>query len=328
MCTTHKGILRSNIVSFWPEMKPQILVVSMAEKATIYEFGGFRLDVKQQKLTRSGTVIPLTRKGYQMLSLLVQSSGRVLTKEELMHALWPDSFVEEGNLSQNIFILRKFLGDDRNGSRLIETVPRHGYKFVAPVTMIDGIDSQDNCSAPVWIARFSPDGSQIVTAGDDNSARIWNRTSGQLLANLQGHTERIAEAAFSPDGQLIVTASWDRTAKVWNSVDGRLLVTLSGHLDRVKYAAFSPDGKRIVTASYDKTVGVWNRIDGGLLFILQAHPDQIADVRFSTDGHHIITSSSDHTARIWSSTDGSLLATLQGTISLASQYSREIISNS
>src|SRR5437016_11379017 len=100
----------------------------MSEKTgPFYEFAGFRLDVAQRMLTRHGEPLALTPKAFETLLFLVQNSGQILEKDELMKMLWPDSFVEEGNLSQNIFILRKILGDDRNGNSFIQTIPRRGY---------------------------------------------------------------------------------------------------------------------------------------------------------------------------------------------------------
>src|SRR5260370_16894812 len=110
----------------------------MAEKTDlVYEFGRFRLHAAQRILLNSGEPVALTPKGLDTLLLLVQSGGRILEKDELMKTLWPGSFVEEGNLSQNIFILRKLLGDDHNGDSLIQTIPRRGYRFVASVKEID-----------------------------------------------------------------------------------------------------------------------------------------------------------------------------------------------
>ncbi len=123
----------------------------MSEKTGLfYEFAGFRLDVAQRTLTRSGEPLALTPKVFETLLFLVQNSGRVLEKDELMKTLWPDSFVEEGNLSQNISILRKTLGDDRNGNGLIQTIPRRGYKFVAAVKQIDSDSSQSSLAADYW----------------------------------------------------------------------------------------------------------------------------------------------------------------------------------
>jgi DNA-binding winged helix-turn-helix (wHTH) protein/energy-coupling factor transporter ATP-binding protein EcfA2 len=102
-----------------------------------YEFLGFQLDVEERVLTRNGKLISLTPKAFDVLLFLVQNRGRILEKNELMKALWPESFVEEGNLSHNIFVLRKILGDDQNGKCFIQTIPRRGYKFVAAVRQSD-----------------------------------------------------------------------------------------------------------------------------------------------------------------------------------------------
>ncbi|HKQ08261.1 MAG TPA: winged helix-turn-helix domain-containing protein [Blastocatellia bacterium] len=99
----------------------------------IYRFGPFTLDTGQRLLTRDGGVVPLTHKAFETLALLVQHNGRVLQKEEMMKSIWPDSFVEEATLAQNVFILRKVLGETPLGTRYIETVPKYGYRFVAEV---------------------------------------------------------------------------------------------------------------------------------------------------------------------------------------------------
>src|SRR5262249_55640122 len=106
-------------------------------KHLVYEFGGVQLDPARQKLFFQGHPVALTPKAFETLLLLVQNHDRTLLKEELMQALWSGTFVEEGNLSQNIFLLRKALGDDRNGHSFIHTVPRRGYRFVAPVTEVE-----------------------------------------------------------------------------------------------------------------------------------------------------------------------------------------------
>lgn len=108
-----------------------------SNKSLIYHFGPFHIDPEQRILMREGKLVSLAPKVLETLILLVQNRGRILEKEELIQLLWPDSFVEEGNLSQNIFILRKILGDDRNGHAFIQTVPRRGYRFVAPVTIAE-----------------------------------------------------------------------------------------------------------------------------------------------------------------------------------------------
>ena len=99
----------------------------------IYEFGTFRLDTGERLLLRDGETVPLTPKVFDTLVVLVQKSGHVVGKDELMNEVWADSFVEESNLTQNIFVLRKVLGENRNGRSYIETVSKRGYRFVASV---------------------------------------------------------------------------------------------------------------------------------------------------------------------------------------------------
>src|SRR4051812_30274033 len=97
----------------------------------LYEFGQYRLDSSKRLLTRDGETVTLAPKTYELLLLLVQSEGRALSKRELLSALWPDTFVEEANLSYQITTLRKALGEE--GDHWVETVPKHGYRFTAAV---------------------------------------------------------------------------------------------------------------------------------------------------------------------------------------------------
>jgi len=104
----------------------------------LYEFDKFRCDPAEQLLCREGKPVSLTPKAFEILVTLVQSNGRLLTKEELMQRVWPDSFVEEANLTVNISALRKILGETSAGQQYIETVPKRGYRFLVPVREIKG----------------------------------------------------------------------------------------------------------------------------------------------------------------------------------------------
>src|SRR5215469_13396441 len=95
----------------------------------LYEFGQFRIDVAERLLLREGEAVPLTPKAFETLLLLVESSGHTVEKDELMRRLWPDTFVEEANLTNNISLLRKALDESPDGHPYIETVPRRGYRF-------------------------------------------------------------------------------------------------------------------------------------------------------------------------------------------------------
>jgi TolB-like protein/DNA-binding winged helix-turn-helix (wHTH) protein/Flp pilus assembly protein TadD len=105
------------------------------EAPRLYEFGPFRLDPAERKLMRSNEIVALTPKAFDTLLLLVRNSGHLMEKDDLIRMLWPDTFVEEGSLSNNIFLLRKALGED---PAFIETVPRRGYRFVGAVRQFPG----------------------------------------------------------------------------------------------------------------------------------------------------------------------------------------------
>src|SRR5229473_4046631 len=98
-----------------------------------YEFGPFRLDAVQHLLFRNGQLVSLAPKAVETLVVLVENHGRLVEKENLMKAVWPDTFVEEANLSVHISALRKLFQEEAHPGRYIETVPRRGYRFVAPV---------------------------------------------------------------------------------------------------------------------------------------------------------------------------------------------------
>lgn len=103
------------------------------EQIHFYEFGSFRLDVGEHTLRRGAETVPLNPKVFDTLLVLVRAGGRVVLKEELLSAVWPDSYVEEGSLTHNISVLRKALEGNGEGRKYIETVPRRGYRFIAEV---------------------------------------------------------------------------------------------------------------------------------------------------------------------------------------------------
>jgi eukaryotic-like serine/threonine-protein kinase len=109
------------------------------ESKVLYEFGPFRVDPDKQALLREDQPVPITPKAFETLLILVRHSRQVVTKDELMKAVWPDAFVEEQNLSQNIFTIRRALGETPEDRRYIVTVPGRGYRFAAQVrTVMEG----------------------------------------------------------------------------------------------------------------------------------------------------------------------------------------------
>jgi DNA-binding winged helix-turn-helix (wHTH) protein/TolB-like protein/Flp pilus assembly protein TadD len=110
-------------------------VLFMGEQISpFYEFGRFSLKTDERILLRDHEPVALTPKAFDILLTLVQNSGRIVEKDDLMKRVWPNTFVEEGNLTQNVSLLRKALGESASGPQFIETVPRRGYRFVATLS--------------------------------------------------------------------------------------------------------------------------------------------------------------------------------------------------
>lgn len=138
------------------------------EVPCLYEFGSFRLDPAERKLMRGEETVPLTPKAFDTLLLLVRSSGRLLDKDDLIRLLWPDAFVEEGSLSNNIFLLRKALGSDPD---FIETVPRRGYRFVGAVRHLPS-------PAQAHLEQLPEAGPTVVASVPERPRRTWRSRAG------------------------------------------------------------------------------------------------------------------------------------------------------
>jgi pimeloyl-ACP methyl ester carboxylesterase/DNA-binding winged helix-turn-helix (wHTH) protein len=124
-----------------------------------YQFGPFRLDARERRLSRAGEVVPLRLKVFDTLLVLVERAGRLITKQELLDAVWPETTVEENNLNHNVSVLRKALGERATGQQYIETVPRIGYRFAAPVNTVGAaarlsVSSGSPAAAPRQEVRY------------------------------------------------------------------------------------------------------------------------------------------------------------------------------
>ena len=133
----------------------------------LYEFGPFRVDPEKETLLRAGESIPLTPKTFQILLVLVRHSNEVVTKEDLMKTVWPDTFVEEANLSRNIFMLRKALGERPQDHRYVVTVPGRGYRLAENVQLVPdeelSIVAASHSTVQVQVVETKPWGWILVT---------------------------------------------------------------------------------------------------------------------------------------------------------------------
>jgi Tol biopolymer transport system component/DNA-binding winged helix-turn-helix (wHTH) protein len=135
-----------------------------SDNQNTYEFESFRLDAVRRTLLREGQIVPLTSKRLEILLVLVRNKGRVVTKDELMQQVWPDTIVEENNLAHNISALRKALGETPGEHRFIITIPGQGYQFVASLSA-----SETSSSDAMVIERTR---SRLVIEEDDSDAQV------------------------------------------------------------------------------------------------------------------------------------------------------------
>ena len=161
-------------------------------------------------------------------------------------------------------------------------------------------------------AKFSPDGTKVVTSSNQNKANIWDASNGNSLITLYTNAYT-NNASFSPDGTKVITATPNQNkANIWDASNGGLLFTLLGHTDIVYHVEFSPDNTKVATASKDKTAKIWDVSNGSLLFTLLGHTESVFWAKFSPDNTKVVTASKDNTAKIWDVSNGSLLFTLSG----------------
>ncbi len=167
-------------------------------------------------------------------------------------------------------------------------------------------------SSNVNSASYSPEGTMIITGSRDQTAKVWDASTGAEILTLQGHGSFVNSASFSPDGTRLVTASDDKTARVWDAKTGTEILSLNGHSDNVTSASFSPDGSRIVTSSNDRISKVWDAKTGAEILSLKGHIYGVNSAAFSPDGSRIVTASYDHTAKVWDARAGAEILSLKG----------------
>ena len=162
----------------------------------------------------------------------------------------------------------------------------------------------------VYAVAVHPDGSQVATASEDQTVRLWDLRSGALLRTLEGHEESIRAVVFSQDGSQLATASDDRSARLWDLATGEVLSTFE-HETYLGGVALSPDGERLATAGDDGQVRVWDRKRVEEDFALR-HDDSALAVAWSPDGEQLVSASADGTARVWRASDGAAVTRFAG----------------
>jgi len=191
-------------------------------------------------------------------------------------------------------LLRQYPDNRVVASRIQSALTSRG--FCLPVAQL-------RHGARIMTLRFSPDGRRILTASDDNTARMWESSTGRLLFEIK-HAACVERASFSPDGRLFLTASRDGTACVWDTRDGRRVSRPMTHEGFVKAAEFCLAGDRVVTGSLDKTARVWDAMTGRPLTGSMVHSDGLESVAFSPDASKVVTVTTQGAVQIWNTRTG------------------------
>jgi Tol biopolymer transport system component/DNA-binding winged helix-turn-helix (wHTH) protein len=225
-----------------------------------YQFGRFSLDLAEHRLSRDGQHVPLTPRVFAVLRVLVEHSGHLVEKELLLREVWNDAFVEEANLNRAVSVLRKALGESP-AQRYVETVPKRGYRFIAPVVTL----SKDAYSAPLVPAASRPPSSTrfpavalaislaLVMVSGAAAYLAWNGRHapiGKIGAPVHRQItfagkERVP--AVSPDGKWIAYVSGDSPQRhvIVRNVDGGEPVTVFS-APEASALRWSPDGADLV----------------------------------------------------------------------------------
>ena len=157
----------------------------------------------------------------------------------------------------------------------------------------------------------SPDGSMVITASFDFTARLWDFGTQSEIAVLDAHEGPVTSAVFSPDGGFAVTTSDDKTAIIWSVPEGKVVHRLVGHAHKVMAAAVSEDGTKVATGSWDKTIRIWDAKTGKSLRVIEVSAP-VNDVAFVNEGDWIAAGGHDAKISLWSIADGRLQGLLEG----------------
>jgi len=273
-----------------------------------YQFGEFELETTELVLRRKGEIVSVTPKALQVLVLLVRDTGRVVSRKHILESLWPDSFVEDSNLTVTISMLRKALGESENGNRFIETVAKRGYRFVGLVKSAGNLPPQPDKFGSMRITRLTHDGLIMdvgISADGQLMAYVPIAAGKQSLwiQDLQSGEKRQLRAPdpalcwglrFTPDSQnlFFITTQPNSTISVLYrmSVRGGSAQKLVVNIDAG--IALSPDGMEIAFVrsfpGQHRDALVVANVDGSAQreIVSRQHPDKFAFVTasWSPDG--------------------------------------------
>ncbi len=274
----------------------------------IFEFGPFRLDMAERMLLRDGQRVALTPKVFETLVALVDHRGRLVQKDELIKLVWPDSFVEESNLTNNISTLRRALSDGEGGARYIETVPRVGYRFTAQVREVPRMVTELVVERHT-LTRIETDEreEEIKNESPARSATTAVEPVVTSVTRTRRARWRLGTAAIA--AVVIIIGVGAATFAIWliaqretgrRATDAPLIINDISRvttLGTIKHAAISRDGRYIANVVNDaEGDSLWVRTVDAPSNIRIAGPaeTEFISVTFAPDGHAVYYIALDH----------------------------------
>jgi len=200
----------------------------------------------------------------------------------------------------------EFLALDFESSRYLTTSAADNTVILQNINTCKLIQTYRGHKGKVLHARFSQDGSRVLTTSEDKTAIIWDVAHGREIAKLVGHQDAVIFGTFSPDGKRVITQSNDKTLRIWDAFNGQAIATLSGYPGEIESPMFSPDGTRIIvdTFRYEDSNNSDNQIwtawlwDAGTGVVVGSVDGHTAPSAFSPDGTQVITISKDSRASV------------------------------
>ncbi|HBE83265.1 MAG TPA: hypothetical protein DDW24_10850 [Blastocatellia bacterium] len=274
----------------------------------VYEFENFRLDADSLLLFRSGEPLPLTPKVVATLLALVERSGEIVSKDDLMKIVWPDTQVEEGNLTQNLYLLRKTLGASSDGPPFIETLRRRGYRFTAEVSYVAEQAAGSMNVSPVRIVERKENIYSVLDWQNHRNDNAAETTRIQPVADLPGpinfpvRRNLLYSAAIVLGVSLIVIVAFSLFkipggGTSQNAANELTFVQLTDGRD-VNDATVSPDGRYLTYHEIDSgifTMFVQQVGESNRIVVVPPTTRTIASKTFAPDGQSIYYIAGDPT---------------------------------
>jgi Tol biopolymer transport system component/DNA-binding winged helix-turn-helix (wHTH) protein len=278
-------------------------------KRECLEFGSFRLYAEERLLLKAGHRIPLTPRVLDVLVVLVKHHGQIVSKETLLESVWPDSYVEEGNINRTVSTLRKNLGSQANGSNFIETVPKTGYRFIAPVRAVAEENEPEILAVPWSAARrpvfwtgtiaalvllvvlggsFAPNPFSRLMESDSNDGEATVSTANDPSEPVQltFDTARDAYPDWRRDGRIRFQNFGGNNQGESHIIDSNgQNQTIVSDIPGMRQGGWTPDGKRLMFWRYDDPSVYLADADGGNEKKLPFIP---AGSHWSPDGQRLV----------------------------------------